>query len=342
MFKHRLLATLVAATVLGACGADQSFTPDPSPREPAMRAASAGFGAITIVLDVTPDDPVDVHFTTEGRKLKAFTLDDNPSSPLPNSLTFTKLKPGTYTVREEQVSVGTLAGIGCVSTDARDNVITLLAHTVTIGLQAGEQVTCTFRVGWANGDLTMYHQGNWGAELGDAAALLIGHFDELYINPLEVGIPGADGFSMRFFDALALLDYLPAAGPPAPLFTDFIDPTSTISGQFGGDVVALKLNVDFSDAGLLAGNAGVAVGDLTLCGLDTLQVFQPVPQPVPNGATVSQLLATANAVLGSGGGTANFDAAEFLDFVAFRLSASFDSGIVIQWARDHLFIGACP
>ena len=35
------------------------------------------------------------------------------------------------------------------------------------------------------------------------------------------------------------------------LTSDLLDPTSSSAGEFGGSVVALRINVDFSDAGLL-------------------------------------------------------------------------------------------
>ena len=72
---------------------------------------------------------------------------------------------------------------------------------------------------------------------------------------LEVGLVGAAGFSMVFFDAFSVLSYLPAVGPAAALNADLVNPTSSSSGEFGGNVLALRLNVDFSDANLLAGAA---------------------------------------------------------------------------------------
>jgi len=71
----------------------------------------------------------------------------------------------------------------------------------------------------------------------------------------EVGLATGD-FFMLFESASHLLDYLPAVGTPGPLTTDVADPISTESGEFGGDVVALKLNVDFNTAGLLGGTGG--------------------------------------------------------------------------------------
>ena len=41
-------------------------------------------------------------------------------------------------------------------------------------------------------------------------------------------------------------------------------PTSSPSGSFGGDVLVLRLNVDFSDAGFLHGTSKIPFGNLVL------------------------------------------------------------------------------
>ena len=48
------------------------------------------------------------------------------------------------------------------------------------------------------------------------------------------------------------------------LDSDVADPTSTSSGGFGGEVLALRLNVDFEAAGLIGGTGG-KFADLKLC-----------------------------------------------------------------------------
>ena len=97
------------------------------------------------------------------------------------------------------------------------------------------------------------------------------------------------------------------------------------------DVVALKLNLDFSRLALLPGTTGLTIGNLTLCNMSTL--------PSLNGLTVAQVLPIANTLLG--GGTASFSIAD-LDPVIADINGSFDGGIVSPFAQDHLFNGACP
>ena len=191
--------------------------------------------------------------------------------------------------------------------------------------------------GWKSGDVIAYGENLWGFPGSAAAGLLILNFDNIYVLPLEVGIPGTAGFSIRFFDAFAVFDYLPAVGPPGPLAADLIDPSgSTISGQFGGDVVALQLDVDLSDAGKLVGTSGLRFGDLLLCNFRAL--------PDLNGRTVRQFLAQVNNLLGGGGGTTpnRFLLIDTLDQILFPLTLSFVDGVPTKFAQQHVFTGACP
>src|ERR1035438_5646243 len=114
-------------------------------------------------------------------------------------------------------------------------------------------------VSFTNGDIITYEQASWGdtSDGTDAEALLLANYDSVYASTsgqFEVGIPGPSGFSMLFTDASHLILYLPDGGAVGPLDSDVLNPTSPVSGAFGGDVTALKLNIDFSDAGVLRGN----------------------------------------------------------------------------------------
>jgi hypothetical protein len=97
------------------------------------------------------------------------------------------------------------------------------------------------------------------------------------------------GQDMKFTGAGAIENYLPASGTPAALNADLIDPTSSSSGQFGGEVLALRLNVDFSAAGITQGPGG-PFGALTLTSTGMSL----------DGQTVLQVLAAMNTALGGG------------------------------------------
>ena len=185
--------------------------------------------------------------------------------------------------------------------------------------------------GWEDGDLTTYPQAFWSDD-PTASSLLLNNYIAVYPGGIvEVGIAGAAGFSMLFTGVLEVLAYLPAVGPAGALNSDLVDPTSSSAGGFGGEVLALQLNVDFSDQGVLPHDAAVRFGDLTLCGLSS-----PVGL---NTLTVRQVLAIANTLLG--GGTSSFTIAE-IDPILRELNASFGSGSVSTFAQDHLINGSCP
>jgi hypothetical protein len=187
---------------------------------------------------------------------------------------------------------------------------------------------------WKDGDLITYPQVGWGDLTSEAGSLLNAQYDYVYGSTgglLEVGIAGAAGFSLLFTSASGVLGYLPAQGALGALNADLVDPTSSASGGFGGEVTALSLNVDFSDAGVTLGGAGIPFGDLTLCNFNDL--------PRLNGVTVRQFLGAVNTLLG--GGSANYGIAE-LFLVSERLNVSFEGRTPSQFAQDHLVNGACP
>jgi hypothetical protein len=71
------------------------------------------------------------------------------------------------------------------------------------------------------------------------------------------------------------------------------------SGPLLLPVLALQLNVDFSDAGFLLGTSGLHFGDLVLQNLTAANTgFASLP--ALNGVTVRQFLADANTALGGG------------------------------------------
>jgi hypothetical protein len=148
-------------------------------------------------------------------------------------------------------------------------------------------------------------------------------FNAIY--PLELVVGGTN--MIRLTDVTATLTYLPAPGAPGVLTATVIDPASTSAGEFGGEVVALKLNVDFSSR---FGNA-VAFGDLRICKTSVAAV---------NGQTVAQFLATANQILGGGGGPFGASTA---NVVASALNNAFLSGTPSSFAQANLFAAAtCP
>ena len=185
--------------------------------------------------------------------------------------------------------------------------------------------------GWSDGDVTTYTQAAWGSAVSasPAPALLAANYNSVYASTsgvLEVGIHGTGGFSLLFTSATAIDDFLPAAGTNGILTSDLANPTSSSSGSFGGEAVALKLNIDFADANV---TTTIPFGDLTLCssgtGLD--------------GLSVRQILGVIDTTIG--GGTSGFSVSTLAP-LAVSLNGSFYAGAASSFAQDHLISGMCP
>jgi hypothetical protein len=264
---------------------------------------------------------------------------------------------GTVTFSNATFNLGATSGTVTVSYNpgSSGGTITNCAHlegapsTVTIGgftfpvangtdLQACDTVaigahTCTPGApgcGWQDGDLVTHTQTAWGTPASTAANLLASRFFSVYSSTgfVEIGIPGAAGFSAKFSSPTSIVTYLPSTGTPAALNADLVDPSSTASGSFGGEVLALTLNVDF--APYIGGSAGVALSSLKLCDVTPTSL---------NGTTVSSLLALANTSLG--GGSSGYSISELLSLIV-DVNAAFSGGSPSAWAQLHLFDGTCP
>ena len=230
-----------------------------------------------------------------------------------------------------------LTGTGSSTTVLGDTFTNLTAidltacSTITVGPHACSPGApgC----GWEDGDMVTYNQDNWGTVGTTASNLLMNFFDVVYpLGGVEIGLSGAAGNSAFFTSAQTVLGYQPANGLPGALDNDLLDPTSTSSGVFGGYVLALELNIRFSDAGHLSGSAALRVGDLRVCGLtDT---------PGLNNLTVREILAAANQALGGGATTYTIDQ---LSALTENLTNAFESGAVNLFAQAHLFdTTSCP
>ena len=182
--------------------------------------------------------------------------------------------------------------------------------------------------GWKAGDLTTYDQLGWDANPG---SILTSNFSSIYGGGSLI-IGGA--FQLAFTNASGVLGYLPASGTPRPLTASLQDPTDTESGLFGGDVLVLQLDVDFSDAGKLPTNTGYKFGDLTLCSM--------TPSGL-NNLTVRQYAAIVNALLG-GGASTGFSGADIttLDPITANIAGAFEAGSPSSFAQAHLVNGTCP
>ena len=187
--------------------------------------------------------------------------------------------------------------------------------------------------GWKHGELFSYSQTLWGESSLFGAPPLVAGYNTVYPGALiEIGLPAAAGYSILFSSENAVLSYLPTTGPANVLNADLVDPLSTASGVFGGEVLALRLNIDYSDAGLTPGSSPLRFGDVRLCGYSGSLTGL-------NGLTIREFSALANIALG--GGTTPF-VVQDLNQTAFDINNAFSYGIVGPFAQQHLVAGACP
>jgi hypothetical protein len=160
-------------------------------------------------------------------------------------------------------------------------------------------------------------QGGWGAPChgGNAGCILQNNFATVYPSGLTIG----GGYTAHFSSAAAVIAFLPSTATPSVLTANLNNPTSTPAGVFAGQVLALEINVDFSNAGVTGFNPNL--GNLIV----------PTGIYSPSGAfagwTVNQILAVANLVLG--GHTASLPAGisiSDLNGVVDGINNSFDNG----------------
>jgi hypothetical protein len=181
---------------------------------------------------------------------------------------------------------------------------------------------------WQVGDETSYGQGIWGGNPGvdPGATLLVADFDTVYASEGGVIVGSPSGFTMIFTNTASVLAYQPSIGPYAPLNGSALNPLSTSAGAFGGDVLGLEFNVDFSDAGFLPAASGIPFGDLVLEGFSTTL-------PQLDGLTVRQFLGDMNTLLSGGSSIVSIDD---IGTILSSLNASFSDGTPLQFAQDHL------
>jgi hypothetical protein len=210
---------------------------------------------------------------------------------------------------------------------------------LALSLAAFPALATTFTAG----EFVTFSQGDWGETPagGNVGAMLENNYNSIFApsDLLEVGIHGSAGFSIIFDNPDDLIAYLPSNGTAGALTADLLDPASSASGVFGGEVAALALNIAFSDAGLLAHPAGVPFGDLVLQNLDMLAAYEGDPDIGPeitelDGMSLRELLSEADLVLG--GATTPFNPDEMAEIVG-STNMVFDDGFTFTFDKFLAF-----
>jgi hypothetical protein len=158
--------------------------------------------------------------------------------------------------------------------------------------------------------------------------LLDNKFDSIYASAggvFEIGST-TPGFFMVFTGAVNLEAFLPTSGFPGPLDANLVNPTASSAGLFAGEAAALKLNLDFSNAGLLPNSSGLLLGNLVLTGFSGSESSL-------NGLTVNQFFPLSQAALA--GQPTSLGLAD-IDNITANINDAFDAGQPDSFAQDHL------
>ena len=177
----------------------------------------------------------------------------------------------------------------------------------------------------ATGGLTTYTQGGWGAKPSgnNPGALLAARFTGVYgATGVKIGNQGSP-YSLTFTAAANVEDFLPGGGTASKLTASAINPFNSSAGVFAGQVLALQISYDFSNAGV------------TTFGLATKCVTSG---PLA-GKTVQYVLDLANKVIG--GNTAllaanGLSSISVLNDIITRINENYDGGKI-----NKGYLGAC-
>lgn len=221
----------------------------------------------------------DISSTPQNTPVKISVL-SNDSDPNNNVLTITSATSpanGTVTLNADKTITYTPAtGFSGINT---------FTYTISDGKggTASALVTVTVLPSTSTGcDYSTYTQGGWGSKPSgnNPGKLLASNFSKVF-GSSGVTIGYSSKYTLKFTSASAVEAFLPQGGTAKALTKSYCNPTSTLS-VFAGQVLALKLNVAFSDAGVTKkglGSLKLASGKLA-------------------GKTVNEVLKIANEALG--------------------------------------------
>lgn len=273
-----------------------------------------GQGCMIITAQETAPPPVaddDSYSTTAGTPLSVPAAEGvllGDFDPSGNALTAVKLTDpanGTVVLNADGSLVYTpnadFTGVDSFTYKANNGTADSNVATVTITVTAAS----------TGGKFTTYTQGGWGSKPNghNPGGLLKDNFARVYPAGF-VMIGSATAKYLKFTSAGAISKFLPEGGPSKVLSASAVDPKDCSCGTIGGQLLALQLNVDFSQAGI------------TQPGLGALKVKSGKLA----GYTVNQVLALANAVVGGTGALPAGVSISDLNHVMDAINRNFDDG----------------
>jgi hypothetical protein len=251
-------------------------------------------GHLTVYKVTSPsNDPTvfSVSLSGTGQCTQSTTQNFSSSTPANYDLT-----PGTYSITET-------VPLGWTKTsDTCQGVV----------IAAGQTKSCTITNTKSTKPTgyTCYTQGGWGSTPngGNPGQVLKTNYYKVYSGG-SVYVGGSK--TSTWTSSSNIEGFLPQGGTPGSFSSNHTNPTNTEAGVFAGEVLSLRLNVDFSNAGITKtglANLHLATGPLA-------------------GSTVAQVLAIAQSVLGGGALPSGMSLSD-LNNVCDAINNNFDNGTV--------------
>jgi hypothetical protein len=197
-------------------------------------------------------------------------------------------------------SLGTIAAQGSVTITVKSVTTTLpmctsqpnpaAIATADGGLTAQDSASLSCTSGYVS-----YTQGGWGAPPNgsNVATKLYQYFATFYGNAFVIGGNGGrytGTWKNKYVNGyLTITNWMPDGGTGGKFIQNYTDAVTTSAGVLATQTAALKLNIDFSSAGII--NTG-------LSSFANLKLTNK--QPYLNGYTVAQVLGIANTAIGGG------------------------------------------
>ncbi len=277
-----------------------------------VKGTPATFDVYALDLNGSPIPNLNIALTTTLGALSTTSGATDSNGKL-GPITLTYNDTGTVTIHA-QANVMIPQGTKYVNVAAPNDKQKLVLATPASDIKE-VNATVTWYTKTSDCDLkgyTTFTQGGWGSTSNSSPGKIRDqYFSTVFPGGLVIG--NANGnYNLTLTSASAVKDYLPDGGTATAFTQNNTNPTGFIN-VLSGQLVALKLNISFSAAGVLGSNT-TKLGDLVI-----------LSGPF-NGKTVSQMLALAEIAI-SGGSLNGYTFSQFND-AATAINENFDNGTI--------------
>jgi len=173
-----------------------------------------------------------------------------------------------------------------------------------------------------------YTPGDYGGPCNgsNAPSILTNCFKKVYGGGyVQCGITNSPGYCLKFTSCTNVQKFIPCGGSPGCLKASYSNPTNCEAGSFAGQVLCLKLNVDFGDAKSVTGFPA-GCGDLVLND----------PTCPLNGQSIRQILGLCQTALGGGNISTCGCTLSNLSIICSNLNQAFENCVPSPWCSGHV------